>query len=818
MGEKKENETIRTFLMVFIFIVLVLLFFSDIVFLGKSFSGSDNLFEHVPKRFLISECLKHGVFPLWMPEILFGFPFFASMQDGVLYPLNLVLNFLQPNRQIDFSVVIHCILSGLFMLLYLKRIVSNKKVILLGMITWVFSGMFVYWSNMSWVTSMSYIPLLFYFVESFIITKKYSFILALPPVIALTVLAGEVQTTFYASAILLLYFILRVKWSKIFITKNAFDLTAIALALMFGLLISSVQILPTMELTSQSFRNGAMNAQYILGSEKIAPLNIINVVFPYLFGSRHNNTYAGVGITKSWSMSYLSVYIGVVCIISLLISFFRIIKDKNTLSIFILIVFAFLFSLGGNFFLNAIIVRLPGFSIFRNPVRMMEPCVFLAISLSMISIDSLDIGWSSKNLKRIFWVLLALVACAFVLFLEKDKVLSVFSAKISNLIKDKFISGDMHKYPFEYYHAKFLKAVYFILGHLVFQLLLLASGLFIFILYVDKRIGKNAFLYILLVLTVFDLFINFKSYSSTRGKEYFKKIPDTVKFLKDYDRSLYRILSWKYYDYYVTVFKNGSDIGTDEEYIKSKEILAPDLNIIYGINSYCGYDGLIYKKYLEFDSELDATNRDPLDLSMEDLKKGFNTLNLAGVKYILSPYELKFDSLKLIKQLEDIKIYINKDALPLVNFVPSALHMDNQNDILIKIKTGRIDLSKELLLNVGENFESNHCNSSSVEIKRWDNEIDFSINSVCDGYALITNYYYPGWKAFVDGQKAEIYNADYLFQAVRLNRGRHNVTLKYEPDSLRKGIIITLISLAVYLLLILTLSRFIKANCIKVQR
>src|SRR4030043_83888 len=37
---------------------------------------------------------------------------------------------------------------------------------------------------------------------------------------------------------------------------------------------------------------------------------------------------------------------------------------------------------------------------------------------------------------------------------------------------------------------------------------------------------------------------------------------------------------------------------------------------------------------------------------------------------------------------------------------------------------------------------------------------------------VLSDTYYPGWEAFVDGKKTKIYRADYTFRAIPLDAGR----------------------------------------------
>jgi hypothetical protein len=69
-------------------------------------------------------------------------------------------------------------------------------------------------------------------------------------------------------------------------------------------------------------------------------------------------------------------------------------------------------------------------------------------------------------------------------------------------------------------------------------------------------------------------------------------------------------------------------------------------------------------------------------------------------------------------------------------------------------------------------------------------------------FLVISDVYYPGWEAVVDGKPAPILQADYVLKAVPVNAGAHTIELRFRPKTFLWGLLITLvtcISIAVFL-------------------
>jgi membrane protein YfhO len=70
-------------------------------------------------------------------------------------------------------------------------------------------------------------------------------------------------------------------------------------------------------------------------------------------------------------------------------------------------------------------------------------------------------------------------------------------------------------------------------------------------------------------------------------------------------------------------------------------------------------------------------------------------------------------------------------------------------------------------------------------------------SAVGDAWLVLSDTYYPGWTASVDGQPASVLRGDVLFRVVPVPSGEHDVVLQFQPTSVKLGAVISLSSLAI---------------------
>ncbi len=71
-------------------------------------------------------------------------------------------------------------------------------------------------------------------------------------------------------------------------------------------------------------------------------------------------------------------------------------------------------------------------------------------------------------------------------------------------------------------------------------------------------------------------------------------------------------------------------------------------------------------------------------------------------------------------------------------------------------------------------------------------QIRVRVDTTAARMLVLSEVYYPAWRAYVDGERAEVYAANHALRAVAVPAGKHTVELRYESWTLRLGMAITL--------------------------
>jgi uncharacterized membrane protein YfhO len=244
----------------------------------------------------------------------------------------------------------------------------------------------------------------------------------------------------------------------------------------------------------------------------------------------------------------------------------------------------------------------------------------------------------------------------------------------------------------------------------------------------------------------------------------------------------------------------------------------------YNLETVTGYDIFILKDYQSFTnlignkSGLYVSNL-PIEYMGANEITNTKILDLLNVKYLLtqesaniSGYSLAYEKKDFILERDydpfkqysnktlDLYIYKNTKALPRAYLMGTAKTIYNHSLVLNELNSDQYD-PKEYII-IEKEPPAGHKNvplSEEVDIGYYSpNRITLNVTLDKPMFLVLSEVYYPGWKAYDNGNETEIFRTDYILRSIWLDKGIHKIVFSYEPRSFQIGktvSIITLISL-----------------------
>jgi hypothetical protein len=143
----------------------------------------------------------------------------------------------------------------------------------------------------------------------------------------------------------------------------------------------------------------------------------------------------------------------------------------------------------------------------------------------------------------------------------------------------------------------------------------------------------------------------------------------------------------------------------------------------------------------------------------------------------------------------DVKISENLDVMPRAFLVHEAVLAADDGEALALMRADSFDPATRAVLAAGAPVSVNSA-ASAVRATSYGRErIEIEVYSDAPGYLVLTDAWYPGWEATVDGDPVSILRSDLLFRAVPIEAGQHRVILIFRPASVRTGVIVSLVGL-----------------------
>jgi hypothetical protein len=150
----------------------------------------------------------------------------------------------------------------------------------------------------------------------------------------------------------------------------------------------------------------------------------------------------------------------------------------------------------------------------------------------------------------------------------------------------------------------------------------------------------------------------------------------------------------------------------------------------------------------------------------------------------------------------DVKIYENLDVQPRAFMVYDwTWTPDQESAYEVMAEPGFEPAREAVIIGEGENFPvESEESEATVQVTAYDDTvIRVAVESNAPGFLLLTDAYYPGWTAAVNGQAMEILQVDGMFRGVMVPSGSSEVVFRFRSQPFQTGRIVTLVASALWL-------------------
>jgi len=142
-------------------------------------------------------------------------------------------------------------------------------------------------------------------------------------------------------------------------------------------------------------------------------------------------------------------------------------------------------------------------------------------------------------------------------------------------------------------------------------------------------------------------------------------------------------------------------------------------------------------------------------------------------------------------------LYRIRRTVPRVYIVAKATDEKDPVKILDQLSSAKFDPLQEVILEKPLLIPAKKGFRAQAKIIQYGNQavtIHASLNG--PGVLVLADSFYPGWHAYVDGEKSTILRANLFFRAVPLPVGDHLVEFRYEPRPFKIGLVVSLVVLS----------------------
>ncbi|MBN1955429.1 MAG: YfhO family protein [Anaerolineae bacterium] len=699
---------------------------------------SDPFFSFYPRRAFFAAAVRSGQLPLWNPYMLGGYPLAGDINAQVFYPFNwLAVLLVSPARSFALLAWFHLGLTGLLMYGFLRSARLSPLPALLGGSAWMLNGVTIVWlENPHRLSTAAWLPGLFWLFELALRRRRrLAYAAGGGLMFGLMVLGGQPQYAALGGLYLAAYALFRsLAGSPEEPARSWKPLLALAVTATIGLAVGSLQLLPAYEFTLQSHREIRPLSFWL--TQRFPLHHTVAMWLPDLFGTPVRGRYAYWGPLNYAEYTF---YFGLA---PFLLALAAPLVSRKRVAWFLAVLAGLTLLAAWGSPLVRLAQWIPGMSYFSLH-RMLSLIPFLGSWLAALALEGL------LRRARALPVLLALAATLVLLtglslYLNRVEVQAHWAGVGPELARGGLL----------------LTSCLLLLGWIRRQPRLAALGV--------------------TALTCIDLFQWGMPFNPVAPTAMLYPRGETVEWLQE-RAELARVLPL-------------------QRKSNSTDVFGPNILSIYGLGDPTGYCAQLIERQQELLYTIDPFYPDHPEWLFGPtanlvISRHFQPLHsLLSIRFVLSsePLEEEAPTLHRIGVMEGIYIYENPAALPRAYLVHQAQVTAETRTALLApsfdprvtaILADPLPAEQETALAQAPAADRSHA----VVLRYQANQVELRAETSSAGLLVLTDPYYPGWQAFVDGQEVPILRVNHSLRGVFVPAGTHQVLFCYRPRSVIAG-------------------------------
>jgi hypothetical protein len=712
-----------------------------------------------------------------------GAPLLANYQSALLYPPNWFLLLLYefggtPMLAWGETLIIafHLIWAGTGMALLARRLGLNPLAQAVCGLSYGLSGYMVARSSfLSINAAASWVPWVMLAIlattDEPMDRKRtvFSFIpIPLTLAICFQLLAGHAQTTWYT---LLLSIIWAGYWG--WHCAREADLTGhwrslfgaigrYAIACLIASLLAAIQLLPTGEYLIQSQREGGLDMDFAL-TYSFSPWRLVTLLAPDFYGNPRTGNFWGYA--TYWEDA---IYIGLPSILLALGALFFVrwhppqpdheghfttiqpsLKNLLTAVIFM----SLLLALGKNTPVYPWLYQnIPTFDMFQAPARFTLWAEFALVLLAGFGVQR----WQQPRGRGLYWSRLGLAGA--LAMIPATLLTPIFAPQANpTAIKATVLAG------------------------------IWASGVGILNLTAPakpERKASGVWAWAVILILLADLLIAHYNLLPPGDSNLYRSPSPALQELRQSlgNHRLY-IGADDEYEIKFKRFFRFDTFNTGEDWLNIRRVSVPNTNLLDGLASANNFDPLVPSRYARWMESLEAA-----DLSIRQ-----RLFELMDVSLVERPDPSQSSGVDFSPTHTGKRI----------RWAPCAAYAKNGEEAwqLLQMGTEKAGyFDRYVILEGMHAVSSPPCSEESLPeeaiqiLQETSTSMVIELNTPLDGWLVVSDVWYPGWRAAVDGEATPVLRANFLFRAVSLPAGEHQVVFEYHPSSFTLGATLSVIA------------------------